>query len=153
MNLRQITQNDQLKLKEVYFDSINSIDGRIYSLDQKLAWSSQAWENPHFNNSLIKGKGWKISQNSKIIGFGTRYPEYKLSLFYIRGDSCRKGFGTVILNCIEKEAFSSGIKKLETEASLISYQLLLKRGWEIIYKERVIIKGLKFERYKMFKNL
>ncbi len=153
MNLRQITQNDQLKLKEVYFDSINSIDGKIYNRNQKFAWSSQAWENPNFNESLLKGKGWKLSEGNKIIGFATRFPDNKLSLFYVRGNLCRKGFGTTILDSIEKEASSSGVKTLETEASLISYQLLLKRGWEIIRKEKIKINNFVFERYKMFKIL
>ena len=29
MNLRQITINDQLELKKVYFNSIQSLDGKI----------------------------------------------------------------------------------------------------------------------------
>ena len=31
MNLRPITNKDQLELKKVYFDSIQSIDERIYT--------------------------------------------------------------------------------------------------------------------------
>ena len=46
MNLRQITTKDQLELKKVYFDSIQSLDEKIYSQEQKKAWSSQAWYNP-----------------------------------------------------------------------------------------------------------
>ena len=54
MNLRQITIKDQLELKKVYFDSIQSLDEKIYSKEQKRAWSSQAWNNPNFDKSLIK---------------------------------------------------------------------------------------------------
>ena len=35
MNLRQITIKDQLELKKVYFDSIISLDEKIYSEEQK----------------------------------------------------------------------------------------------------------------------
>ena len=35
MNLRQITTQDQLGLKKVYFDSIQSLDEKIYSQEQK----------------------------------------------------------------------------------------------------------------------
>ena len=61
MNLRQITIKDQLELKKVYFDSIQSLDEKIYSQEQKIAWSSQAWNNKNFDKSIIKGKGWLIS--------------------------------------------------------------------------------------------
>ena len=153
MKLKQITKKDQLKLKEVYFDSVVSIDENIYSKDHKLAWACQAWENSEFEKSLLKGMGFKLIHNNEIIGFATRYPDNRLSLLYIRGKFKRKGFGTMILNSIERDALKSGINKLNTEASLISYKLLLKRKWEIDRKEKVNINGLIFERYKMFKIL
>ena len=153
MKLKQITKKDQLKLKEVYFDSVISIDENIYSKEQKFAWASQAWENSEFEKSLLEGMGLMLICNNMITGFATRYPENRLSLFYVRGNFKRKGYGTMILDSIEKNALKSGIKKLNTEASLISYKLLLKRNWEIVRKEKVIIKGLSFERYKMYKIL
>ena len=153
MKLKQITNKDQLRLKEVYFDSVCSIDENIYSKEQKFAWACQAWENSEFEKSLLKGKGSKLIYNNDIIGFATRYPENRLSLFYVRGNFKKRGFGTIILNNIEIDALKSGINKLKTEASLISYGLLLKRKWEIERKEIVNIKGLIFERYRMFKIL
>ena len=153
MKLKQITNKDQLKLKEVYFDSVSSIDENIYSKDHKFAWASQAWENSEFERTLLKGTGSKLIYNNKIIGFAIRYPKNRLSLLYVRGNFKRMGFGTMILNSIERDALKSGINKLNTEASLISYKLLLKRDWEIDSKEKVNIRGLIFERYRMFKNL
>ena len=153
MKLKQITKKDQLMLKEVYFDSVSSIDENIYSKEHKFAWACQAWANFEFDKSLLKGMGSKIICNKKIIGFATRYPENRLSLLYVRSNYKRKGLGTLILNSIERDALKSGINKLNTEASLISYKLLLKRKWEIDRKEKVNINGLIFERYKMFKIL
>jgi len=153
MKLKQITKKDQLKLKEVYFDSVVSIDENIYSKEHKLAWACQAWENNEFEKSLLIGMGFKLIYNNEIIGFATRYPENRLSLLYIRGRFKRKGFGTMILDSIERDALQSGINKLKTEASLISYKLLLKKNWKIDCKEKVNIKGLIFERFKMSKIL
>jgi len=153
MKLQQICKKDQLELKEIYFDSVASIDENIYDEEHKFAWASQAWENSEFEKSLLKGDGLKLIYKNEIIGFGTRYPENRLSLLYVRGNFKRRGFGTIILDSIEKDALNSGINKLFTEASLISHKLLLKRNWEIDHKEKVNIKGLIFERYKMFKIL
>tara|TARA_Y100001978_G_scaffold38875_1_gene34658 strand:- start:257 stop:718 length:462 start_codon:yes stop_codon:yes gene_type:complete len=153
MKLKQIRKKYQLQLKQVYFDSVNSIDEKIYNKEQKFAWACQAWENSEFEKSLLKGMGLMLICKEEIFGFATRYPENKLSLFYVKGNFKRMGFGTMILNSIEKDALNSGIKKLKTEASLISYKLLLKRNWKIDCKEKVNIKGLIFERYKMFKIL
>ena len=121
MTLRRITIKDQLELKKVYFDSIQSLDERIYNKEQKRAWSSQAWNNPNFDKSIIKGKGWLISNQGIIIAFATRYPINRISLFYCRGKFQRKGYGSKLLHKLEDEAKKDRIDSLYTEASLISY--------------------------------
>ena len=151
MNLRQITIKDQLELKKVYFDSIQSLDKKIYSQGQKRAWSSQAWNNPYFDESIIKGRGWLISKQGTIIAFATRYPTDRISLFYCKGKFQRKGYGSNLLQKIEDEAKKEGLNSLSTEASLISYKLFLKNEWEIIRKECITINNIFFERYKMTK--
>ena len=153
MNLRQINSKDQIELKKVYFDSIQSIDENIYDEEQKRAWSSQAWENPNFTNSINNGNGWLISENQRIIAFACRYPSNRVSLFYCRGEFQRKGNGSRLLNKLEEDAKREKQSFLTTEASLISYKLFLKENWEIVCKEKIIIKNKYFERYKMIKNL
>ena len=152
MNLKQITKKDQLHLKKLYFDSILSIDERIYSQEQKKAWASQAWENKIFDLSIKKGKGWLINKNERLIAFATRYPKNRIALLYCKGDSQRKGYGTILLQKLEKEAKEEGLPFLSTEASLLSYKLFLRNNWEIIRKEKIMIKNIIFERYKMVKN-
>ena len=152
MNLRQISLKDQLELKKVYFDSIQSLNENIYSQEQKRAWSGQAWNNPNFDKSITKGKGWLLSEKGIIVAFATRYPKNRIALFYCKGNFQRKGCGSKLLQKIEDEAKNEGLDSLSTEASLISYKLFLKNEWEIIRKEKVTINNIFFERYKMIKN-
>jgi len=151
MNLRQITIKDQLELKKVYFDSIQSLDEKIYNQEQKRAWSSQAWNNSNFDKSITEGKGWLLSKEGIIIAFATRYPRDRIALFYCKGKFQRKGCGSKLLHKLEDEANKENLYSLTTDASLISYELFLKNQWEIIRKEKVIINNIFFERYKMTK--
>ena len=152
MNLKQITKKDQLELKKLYFDSILSIDERIYTKEQKRAWASQAWDNKIFDLSINQGKGWLINSDGKNIGFATRFPKNRIALLYCKGNSQRKGYGNKLIYKLEIEAKEEGHHYLTTEASLISYKLFLRNKWEIIRKEKIIIKNIIFERYKMIKN-
>jgi GNAT superfamily N-acetyltransferase len=151
MNLRQINIKDQLDLKKVYFDSIQSLDEKIYSQEQKRAWSSQAWNNSNFDKAITDGKGWLLSKEGKIIAFATRFPTDRIALFYCKGKFQRKGCGSKLLHKLEDEAKNEGLVSLTTEASLISYKLFIKNKWKIIRKEKVIINNIFFERYKMTK--
>ena len=151
MNLRQITIKDQLELKKVYFDAIQSIDEKIYSQVQKRAWSSQVWDNPIFNKSITQGKGWLFCEKGIIIAFATRYPNNRIALFYCKGNFQRQGLGSKLLHKLENEAKKEGLESLSTEASLMSYKLFLKNEWKIIRKEKITINNIYFERYKMIK--
>jgi len=151
MNLRQMTPKDQIEIKRVYFDSIQSLDEKIYSQEQKSAWSSQAWDNPNFDKSITLGKGWLLSEEGTVVAFVSRYPNDRISLFYCKGRFQRKGLGALLLQKVEDEAKKEGLDFLSTEASLISYGLFLKNKWAIIRKEKIIINNIFFERYKMIK--
>jgi len=153
MNLRQITTQDQLGLKKVYFDSIQSLDEKIYSQEQKKAWSSQAWNNSNFDKIITDGRGWLLTKQGIIIAFATRYPKDRIALFYCKGQFQRKGCGSKLLHKLEDEAKKEGLDSLSTEASLISYELFIKNKWKIVRKEKVIINNIFFERYKMTKLL
>ena len=151
MNLRQITAKDQLELKKIYFESIQSIDEKVYSKEQKRAWSSQAWDNPNFEKSITQGKGWLLSEEGTTNAFAVRFPDNRISLFYCKRKYQRKGYGSKLLYKLEDEAAKEGLNSLTTEASLISYKLFLKNKWEIIRKEKVMINNIFFDRYKMNK--
>jgi len=151
MTLRRISIIDQLEIKKVYFDAIQSLDEKIYSKEQKRSWSSQAWDNPNFDKSITKGKGWLLSEKGVIVAFATRYPINRISLFYCKNKFQRKGYGSKLLHKLEDEAKKEGLDSLSTEASLISYKLFLKNEWKIIRKEKIIINNIFFERYKMIK--
>ena len=151
MNLRQITIKDQLALKKVYFDSIQSLDEKIYNREQKSAWSSQAWDNPNFEKSITNGKGWLLSEKGIITAFAIRYPKNRIALLYCKSKYQRKGCGSKLLHKLEDEAKKEGLYSLSTEASLISYELFLKNKWKIVRKEKVTINNIFFERYKMIK--
>ena len=101
MNLRRITIKDQLELKKVYFDSIQSLYEKTYSQEQKKSWSSQAWNNPNFYKSIKKGKGWLITEQGIIIAFATRYPTDRIALFYCKGKFQRRGYGSKLLHKLE----------------------------------------------------
>ena len=152
MYLRQITKKDQLELKKVYFDSIISLEDKVYNREQKIAWSSQAWDNPEFEKTFNEGEGWLILTNKEVIAFAIRYPKNRIALFYCKGNSRRKGYGTILLKKLEYEAKNEGLKYLLTEASLISYALFLRNSWYVLGKEKIIINNKIFERYKMKKT-
>ena len=151
-HLIPITNSEHRVVKEIYADAICSIGLELYNQDQINAWSALAFLPGVFDEPLNEGKGWLLKIGNNEEAFAIRYPSNRLALLYCRGRSSRKGYATNLLKQIERDARKEEIKTLYTEASLFSYPLLLKSGWNKQSIEEILIGGVTFTRYRMFKR-
>ena len=140
-------------LREVYEDAIRACDRSLYSQEQIEAWSSLSYLPGILDKPLREGKGWVSCVDKSIEAFAMKYPHNRLALLYCRGRSSRQGHATALLHQIEKDTVQHRPFNLKTEASLCSYQLLLRHGWTIIAPEEIQIGGVPFFRFLMEKTL
>ena len=153
VQLTLIKREDNSDLRDVYVDSIQSQAPSFYNNSQIAAWAALANLPSFFEIPFDEGRGWALLKRSKIEAFALRYPLDRLALLYCRGRSSRKGFANMLLERIEFDCAEEGIKLLSTEASLLSYSLLIRRGWVEKSIEKIEIAGISFDRYRMFKRL
>ena len=140
-------------LREVYEDAIRACDKSLYSEEQIEAWSALACLPGVLDKPLKHGVGWVSCVDKTIEAFALKYPQNRLALLYCRGRSSRQGHATALLHQIEEDTRKERPINLKTEASLCSYQLLLRHGWRIIAPEEIQIGGVHFSRYLMEKTL
>ena len=150
--LRPCESSDEMALREVYEEAIRTCDKSLYSQKQIDAWSALAYLPGILDKPFKQGVGWVSCVNKTIEAFALRYPTNRLALLYCRGRSSRQGHATDLLQQIEKDTLQDRPITLKTEASLCSYQLLLRHGWTIIAPEEIQIGGVHFSRYLMEKT-
>ncbi len=143
-----------MALREVYEDAIRTCDKSLYSQEQIDAWSALAYLPGILDKPMKQGLGWVSCVNQTIEAFALIYPHNRLALLYCRGRSSRQGHATALLHQIEEDTLKVKDRPihLKTEASLCSYQLLLRHGWTIIAPEKIQIGGVHFSRYLMEKT-
>ena len=148
--MRPIQAIDIPLLREIFVDAIHSQAAQVYSPEQIQAWASLAWLPGLLDRTLEEGQGWISGVDD---GFAIRHPSNRLSMLYCRGRSSRQGHGSALLKAIECDAQRMGIKRLQTEASLLSRPMLERRGWMVIAPEPFTIAGVPFLHFKMDKRL
>ncbi len=151
--LRPCESSDEMALRAVYEDAIRTCDKSLYSQAQIEAWSALAYLPGILDKPLKQGVGWVSCVNQNIEAFALKYPYNRLALLYCRGRSSRQGHATALLHQIEEDTLKDRPLNLKTEASLCSYQLLLRHGWTIIAPQEIHIGGVHFSRYLMEKTL
>ncbi len=151
--IRPLLPRDNLVVKEIYEEAIRSQANEVYTQQQIDAWSALAVLPGLLDRPLREGKGWVLCVNDQIEAFAVKYPSNRLALLYCRGRSSRNGYATSLLKKLQVEARNENISKLVTEASLLSYPLLVRLGWKIIKLQKIYIAGVSFDRYLMDKEL
>ena len=144
---------DHKVIVEVFNDSINSQCREFYSKKQIKVWLSLSTHNSAMERALVNGNGWVSCLDGEIEAFAIRYPSNRLALLYCRGRSSRQGHAKSLLNRIELDALASNEKSLITEASLLSYKLLLSLKWKIVRLGCANINNVSFKHYVMEKVL
>ena len=152
-SLRPLDLSDYSALKEVYREAICSQGQAYYTPAQIKAWSSLAFLPGVFDQSLAEGKGWVSICNNQVVAFAVRFPSKRLALLYCSGNYSRKGHATALLSKVEEDAKNEGVKRLITEASFLSINLLVKLGWLVKSKEKILISGVSFYHFRMEKTI
>ena len=150
MALRLILPADEILLREIYADAIESQAPQLYSDQQVKSWAALAWLPGVLDQTLKQGSGWISGEDA---AFAMRYPQDRLALLYCRGRAARQGHGKALLDRIEADASADGVRSLRTEASQFSRPLFERYGWSLVAPETITIAGVPFERYRMHKAL
>ena len=145
-----IVPADEILLREIYADAIESQAPQLYSDQQVKSWAALAWLPGVLDQTLKQGSGWISGEDA---AFGMRYPQDRLALLYCRGRAARQGHGKALLERLEADAIADGVRSLRTEASQFSRPLFEHYGWSLVTPETITIAGVPFERYRMHKAL
>ena len=145
-----IVPADEILLREIYADAIESQASQLYSDQQVKSWAALAWLPGVLDQTLKQGSGWISGEDA---AFAMRYPQDRLALLYCRGRAARQGHGKALLKRLEADAIADGVRSLRTEASQFSRPLFERYGWSLVAPETITIAGVPFERYRMHKAL
>ncbi|MFQ6538100.1 MULTISPECIES: hypothetical protein [Aphanothece] len=156
ISLRVLQPDDLDQLIGVYRDAVISQAVGLYTPAQIAAWSQQAAQSNVLRDSLRYGHGvasCALDDPTRIEAFGILDPGDRLALLYCRGQACRQGRASAILERLTDHARQQGVQQLRTEASQLSRPLLLRRGWSVEAEETVQLGNQGFLRWRMIRPL
>lgn len=129
MLIRIATSADVSPLADLFIDSVEKIGPQHYNALQIEAWSALAKDPPAFRQFILEPMTYLIEDDSGIVGFGGLADEGHLVSLYVRGDRCRQGIGTILLEALLEHARRQQIDRLYAEANEFSRPLLARAGF------------------------
>jgi N-acetylglutamate synthase-like GNAT family acetyltransferase len=151
VRVRSYEIGDTQEIVQLFCDTVREVNIRDYTQAQVDVWAPADIDIESWAESLSSKFTFVAEEGGKIAGFGELEANGHIDRFYCHKDFQRKGVGSQILEKIELQAKSLGIKKLFAEASLTAKPFFESKGFTALKQQEVERRGQKFINFVMEK--
>ena len=142
-------------LAAIYYHTIHTVNIRDYTREQLNVWAPQ---------SSLKTEGW-VEKWEKLppyvalidnipVGF-TEFDHNNgyIDCFYVHHGYQNQSIGTVLMEAVWKEARRNKVKYIRSEVSITAKTFFEKKGFRVVKKQMVTIRGVALQNFVMIKML
>lgn len=154
IEVRKYRPEDAQALASIYYNTIHRINVRDYSKEQVDAWAPQ---------TSLGAAGWAKKfemtcpfvaiNDGMAVGFAEFESDGHIDCFYCHHDWIGRGVGSCLMKAIHEEARLLGIKRLYAEVSITAKPFFERKGFTVVAKQSVQMRGVELTNYKMEKLL
>lgn len=148
MQLREYIPSDVDQLAELFYQTVHSVNGKDYSVEQLHAWANGKVDLQEWNRSFLAHYTIVAVKNDRIVGFGDIDQSGYLDRVYVHKDHQREGIASAICDRLEGQA---GEQILTTHASITARSFFESRGYRVIRRQIVVRSGIELTNYLMEK--
>lgn len=136
-SIRQATLNDITEIKELYENTVLTINRQHYSQEEVEDWAS-CGDDISKIRKMIKTHHFIVAVNqlSQIVGFSSITPQGYLHSMFVHKDFQGKGIATLLLDDIERFAKENRITKITSEVSITACPFFEKRGYTVEVEQK-----------------
>lgn len=152
MTLREANIDDRDRIRDLFLDTITSVNTKDYNKDQIRIWSSGYNDLKQWNKKL-KEQFFLIAEiDGDIAGFASLAIDGYLDFLYVHKDHQRKGVATTLLKGLEEKADQEGLKLIASDVSITARPFFEQHGFKVTQEQRRKYEGVEILNYKMVKD-
>ncbi|MEM1042304.1 MAG: GNAT family N-acetyltransferase [Bacteroidota bacterium] len=151
MPFREAIDADLPALAALYAEAVRAAGPAYYTPEQVETWATAAGL-PTFRRLVPRPLTLVAEDEFGPAGFAGLAPDGHVASLYVRPDRMRQGIASALLRALLDHAADQGIERLYTEASALSRPVFERFGFALDEVERVELRGVAFERYRMVRR-
>ncbi len=153
MKIRRYNSPDCLKINELFYNTVHSVNAKDYNIAQLNAWAPEKYDLQAWRVRLSQNYTIVAEKGSIITGFGSVDDFGYFDFLFVHKDYQRRGAATLIAEEIEKYALQKGFRRIRTESSITARPFFEKRGYIVLREQRVERGGVALGNFMMEKLL
>lgn len=151
-SIRIATLSDIPLLKELYQNTVLSVNRRDYSAEEVEDWASCGDDMAHLQRSFTE-QYYVVAENQRqdIVGFASINDEGYMHTLFVHKDFQHQGVATLLYQHLETYAQEKGIEKITSEVSITAKPFFEKQGLRVDKEQKRKANKLCLTNYKMSK--
>lgn len=151
--VRPASPQDANALGRIYYLAVNEGAEAHYTASERAAWAPEVPSGRGWAHRLKPLITFVAEHDGEPVGFMSLRDDGYLDLVFVLPEWRRKGASDALYDVLEAHALAHGMKWLGTEASRMARPFFLKHGWREIAPQKVKIRGVWLENFRMDKRL
>lgn len=154
ISIRNYHPHDARALVDIYYHTIHQINKRDYTPEQLNAWApATSLELERWQKKWTKLIPLVAVSQEKIVGFAEFEMNGHIDCFYCHHEWIRQGVGSALMHAIEEKANAENIKRLFAEVSITAKPFFLKKNFQLVKEQTILLNGVELTNFIMEKYL
>lgn len=139
--IRKAKLSDIDSIRQLFFETITTVNTAHYSPAQIKVWSSGAEDVDRWKRKLENQEFFIAEYADEFLGFVSLLNNNYIDHLYSNGKYQGKGIASRLLNYIEQLAKGRGVTTLKSDVSITARPFFEKKGYRVIKENQIHHKG------------
>lgn len=152
MNIRLATLNDVDAIRQLFYETVTSINTADYNAAQIAAWSAGR-DNTERWETRVREQHFYIAEREDVMaGFASIDNTGYLDVLFVGKHFQRQGVAKLLLNQIEQTARKLGVDTITSDVSITARPFFERHGFVVVQRQEVEVRGVVLINFKMSKG-
>ena len=153
--LRVYDRRDAADLADVFFRSVRQVALSDYTADQVRAWAPEPRTAEWAHAEASDGRLVLVAadEDDRPVAYIDLEPNGHINRLFCAPEAAGQGIASRLYDAVEAAAREQGIRSLFTEASELARRLFERKGFAVVERQDMVIRGVAIHNYRMAKAL
>jgi putative acetyltransferase len=155
VTIRAYHPRDAVDLADVFFRSVRQVALSDYTAAQVRAWAPEPRTAEWAHGQASDGRLVLVAANvdDRPVAYIDLEPNGHIDRVFCAPEAAGQGVASRLYDAVEAAAREQGIRSLFTEASELARRLFERKGFAVVERQDLVIRGVAIHNYRMAKAL
>ena len=145
MHLRRATLIDLDAIRQLFYDTITTVNTADYDPTQIAMWAANHANLPRWEIALVEQDFFVAEADGQIVGFSSITRDGYLDFMFVHRDYQRRGIARHLLAAVEVVAAARNLSKIWASVSITARPFFAAHGYTITERLVKTVNGVSFD--------